>query len=78
MAASKTSPKKKTKSAKVHPAMTPLGYLVTGLAMWLMAYLIAILALQSGSLFQWLAALVALIWGLVRILEGIHKAFKRK
>jgi len=69
---------KAKKNAKVHPVMTPAGYVLTGLVMWLMAYLLVMLAVDSGSLLQWLGALVALVWGLVRILEGVHKAFKKK
>lgn len=79
-AAKKTTKKKaqrKTKKQSIHPAQTPGGYVVTGLIMWLVAYLLSILAVDSGSLLQWLAVLVALVWGSVRIVEGSYQFIKK-
>lgn len=68
----------KKKQTKVHPAQTPHGYIVTGLIMWLVGYLLFILAVDSGSLLQWLGVLVAGIWGAVRIIEGTYQFFTKK
>lgn len=68
----------KKKQTKVHPAQTPHGYIVTGLIMWLVGYLLFILAVDSGSLLQWLGTLVAGVWGTVRIVEGTYQFFSKK
>jgi len=70
-------PNKKKKAAKVHLAQTPTGYLVTGLLMWIVGYLLLILALESGNLIQWLGVLLAFTWGLFRIVEGLYKHIKQ-
>jgi uncharacterized membrane protein len=77
MAATKTA-KKKTANKKTHPVQTPGGYIVTGLIMWLVGYLLFILAVDSGSLLQWAGVFVAVIWGLVRIIEGSYQLIKKK
>lgn len=66
------------KKTQVHPAQTPGGYIVTGLIMWLVGYMLAILAIDSGSLLQWLGVIVAFVWGLVRIVEGTYQFIKKK
>lgn len=71
-------PAKKAKQKKLHPAQTPGGYMVTGLIMWVVGYLLTILAIDSGSLLQWLGVLVAFIWGFVRITEGTYQFIKKK
>ena len=68
---------KKTSQKKLHPAQTPGGYVITGLIMWLVGYLLAMLAIDSGSLLQWLGVLVALVWGLIRIVEGLYQFVKK-
>jgi uncharacterized membrane protein len=75
MPAKKTT--KQTKKASVHPAQTAGGYVVTGLLMWLVGYLLSLLAVDSGSLLQWLGVLVAFGWGFVRIVEGLYKFIKK-
>jgi len=75
MPATKKSVKKTAK--KLHPAQTPGGYIITGLIMWLVGYLLSILAIDSGSLLQWLGVFVALGWGFVRILEGTYQFIKK-
>lgn len=77
MANKKTISKKKT-AKKLHPAQTPGGYIVTGLIMWVVGYLLSVLAVDSGSLLQWLGVIVALVWGLVRIVEGTYQFIKKK
>jgi uncharacterized membrane protein len=69
---------KKTAQPKLHPVQTPGGYVVTGLIMWLIGYMLAILAIDSGSLLQWLGVLVALVWGFIRIVEGTYKFITKK
>ncbi len=68
----------KKKAQKLHPAQTPGGYIVTGLIMWLVGYLLSLLAIDSGSSLQWLGVLVAFLWGLVRIVEGTYQFFAQK
>lgn len=68
---------KKTSPKKLHPVQTPGGYVATGLIMWLVGYLLALLAIDSGSLLQWLGVLVALVWGFIRIVEGTYKFMKK-
>jgi len=74
----KKTTKKTTKSARLHPAQTPSGYLMTGLLMWLAGYLLLSLALESGNLLQWLGVFLAFIWGAIRMGEGFFKLSKRK
>lgn len=69
---------RKATSQSVHPAQTPGGFVVTGLIMWAVAYLLMLLAIDSGSLIQWFGTLVAILWGGVRITEGVYKFFKSK
>ena len=45
--------------------------------MWLVGYLLAMLAIDSGSLLQWLGVLVALVWGFIRIVEGLYQFVKK-
>jgi uncharacterized membrane protein len=71
-------PAKKKAAKKVHPVQTPGGYIVTGLIMWVVGYMLAILAIDSGSLLQWLGVLIAFGWGLVRIVEGTYQFFMKK
>lgn len=68
----------KKQQTKIHPAQTPGGYVVTGLIMWLIGYLLFLLAVDSGSLLQWLGVLVAIVWGSVRIIEGTYQFFAKK
>ncbi len=70
-------PSKKSTKNRQHPMQTPVGYFVAGLIMWLVGYLLSILAVDSGSLLQWLGVLIALIWGLVRIIEGLYRLIKK-
>lgn len=70
--------KKKSTKPKQHPVQTPLGYVVTGLLMWLVGYLLLILAVDSGSNLQWLGVFVAVIWGAIRIIEGGFKLLMSK
>lgn len=65
-------PKSKKTTANIHPAQTPGGYVVTGIIMWIIGYVLLSLAINSGSMFQWAGFLVALIWGGVRIAQGIR------
>jgi len=66
------------KQTKIHPAQTPGGFIVTGLLMWLIGYLLFLLAVDSGSLLQWFGVLVALVWGFIRITEGTYRFFTQK
>lgn len=74
------SPKKQSnkKQAQKHPAQTPGGYVVTGLIMWLVGYLLSILAVDSGSLLQWAGVIVAAVWGCIRIVEGTYQFIRKK
>lgn len=79
MATKKPATKKSKPTAKtaVHPVQTPGGYVVTGLLMWLVGYLLSLLAVDSGSLLQWAGVLVAFVWGFIRIVEGLYKFIKK-
>ena len=70
--------KKKFKKQPVHPAQTPSGYIITGLIMWIIGYLLSVLAVDSGSLLQWAGTAIAFIWGSVRVIQGIVKALSDK
>ena len=70
-------PKKKT-TKRVHPAQTPAGYVITGLLMWVVGYLLFILAVDSGSYLQWAGVFTALVWGFVRVIEGSYQYIKQR
>jgi len=57
-------------------AQTPLGYIITGFIMWIVGYVLFVLATDSGSLIQWLLTIIAWIWGVVRIAQGIRARLK--
>lgn len=57
-------------------AQTPLGYIITGFIMWIVGYALFVLATDSGSLIQWLLTIIAWIWGVVRIAQGIRARLK--
>jgi len=70
---------KKGKKKTRHPAQTPVGYIVTGVIMWVIGYVLFVLATDSASMLQWAGTLVAFAWGGVRIVQGIRRYFvKRK
>lgn len=64
------------KKNQPHPTQTAGAYMVTGLLMWIAGYLLALLALDSGNLVQWVGVLIAFVWGTVRIIEGLIKLAK--
>jgi hypothetical protein len=68
---------KKSVVTKPHPAQTPAGYVITGLIMWLVGYLLFILAVDSGSLLEWLGVLIAAGWGFIRVSEGLYKLISK-
>lgn len=70
--------KKKLQKQPVHPAQTPGGYVVTGLIMWVIGYMLSVLAVDSGSLLQLAGTAIAFIWGSVRIIQGIVRAISDK
>ncbi len=70
--------KKKNNRKSLHPAQTPFGYVITGLIMWLVGYLLSILAVDSGSLLQWAGVMVAAAWGTVRVFQGLIRARANK
>lgn len=58
-------------------ALSPAGYVVTGLIMWVIGYVLGSLAIDSGSNLQWLGTIVVFVWGLARIIQGIRLAIKK-
>jgi len=56
---------------------TPIAYLLTGLAMWLVAYILLLLATDSGSNLEWLGFFVGFSWGMVRIIQGLQRYLKK-
>ncbi len=70
--------RKKLQKQSVHPAQTPGGYIITGLIMWAIGYLLSILAVDSGSLLQWAGTAMAFIWGSVRVIQGVVRALSDK
>ncbi len=70
--------KSKNKSKISEKSMqTPVAYLITGLAMWLVAYILLLLATDSGSNLEWLGFFVAFSWGMVRIIQGLQRYLKK-
>jgi hypothetical protein len=57
---------------------TPQAYLVTGLVMWLIGYILFLLATDSASTLQWLGFFIAVIWGAIRICQSAVLFFKKK
>jgi cytochrome c biogenesis protein CcdA len=55
----------------------PAGFFTTTLALWVVAYILASLAIDSGSILQWVAAIVAVVWGLVRLVQGLRLAVRK-
>jgi len=56
---------------------TPFAYLITGLAMWVVAYVLLLLATDSGSNLEWLGFFVSFVWGMVRIIQGLQRYLKK-
>ncbi len=57
---------------------TPHSYAATGILMLVVAGVLAALAIQSGSLLQWSLVLIALVWGLMRVVQAIKKEMNTK
>lgn len=57
---------------------TPQAYLVTGLVMWLIGYVLFLLATDSASTLQWIGFFVAIVWGAIRICQSAIFFFKKK
>lgn len=55
---------------------SPRGYILTAIIMLLISYVLGSLAIDSGSLLHWLGAIVALIWGITRLIQGIKLGLK--
>lgn len=73
---------KKPKTSKAEQllrkqAMSPVGYITTGLIMWILGYALGSLAIDSGSNLQWLGTIIAAVWGLARIIQGVRLAAKK-
>jgi hypothetical protein len=68
---------KKTSRLNEKSLQTPLAYLITGLAMWLVAYVLLLLATDSGSNLEWLGFFVGFVWGMVRIIQGLQRYLKK-
>lgn len=56
----------------------PAGYFVSTAVLLVAAYVLFSLAVDSGSILQWLGALVALLWGVARFIQGSMKALLHK
>lgn len=67
-----------TKSRLHRQASSPAGYITTGLIMWVLGYILGSLAIDSGSILQWIGTIIAFAWGLVRIIQGVFMATKRQ
>lgn len=51
---------------------TPGGNFTSGLIMLVIAYILFVLATDSGSLLLWAGTVVGLLWGLLRIGQGLY------
>lgn len=67
-----TKPTNKT-SKKQEFIQSPAGYAVTGLVLWVLSYIFASMAIDTGSLLLWLATVVAFGWGIHRFVDAIKK-----
>jgi uncharacterized membrane protein len=55
----------------------PAGYFLTAVVLWIVGYILFSLAVDSGSILQWVGTLVAVIWGLGRFLQGVKRLIRR-
>lgn len=53
----------------------PIGYVASALILWIAGYILFSLAVDSGSILQWLGTIVAIVWGTVRFIKGIRRLF---
>ncbi len=68
----------KNKRISSNQFTTPQAYLVTGLVMWLIGYVLFLLATDTASTIQWLGFFVAIVWGAIRIIQSINLFLKKK
>lgn len=61
--------KKGSKQQGIHGSIS---LFVSGLFLWVVAYVFFSLALGSASYWQWLLAIVSFIWGFKRIIQGFR------
>lgn len=71
-------PKKKATTRNKHAArikhhlgMRPISDFVSAFVLLVVAYILASLAIDSGSLLQWAGTIVAIVWGVRRLIGGI-------
>ncbi len=68
---------KKAENSK-HIWQKPSGYFVSAFVLWAVGYILLSLAIDSGSILQWLGAIVTVLWGIVRFITGITQYFSSK
>ncbi len=73
-----TRPKEEKQNRIKQQFNSPLGYAVTAVVMLLIGYTMVSLAIDSGSLVHWAVALVAVIWGLIRLVQSVALALSKK
>lgn len=56
----------------------PVSYLLSATLLWIVAYVMFSLAVDSGSILQWFITIFALIWGFVRFTQGFKKLLSLK
>jgi protein-S-isoprenylcysteine O-methyltransferase Ste14 len=69
--------KKSRKQQTLTFTQTPAGYVVTGLVLLVVAYYLLFVAIDTGSLLMWLGTLMAIVWGLRRIIQAIILKLKK-
>ena len=70
--------KKKSAPQKKGFWQSPAGYFISTAVLWVACYILASLAIDSGSILQWFGTLVALFWGLGRFIQGIIQVLHLK
>lgn len=68
----------KKKSNYSNNFRTPRAYLATGVIMWIVGYVLFLLATDSASTLQWIGFFVAVIWGAIRIVQSVFMQINSK
>lgn len=70
-ATTKRTPAKHIKRLKHHVGARPISDFVSAFVLLVVAYILASLAIDSGSLLQWAGTIVAIVWGVRRLIGGV-------
>lgn len=72
-ATTKKTAQKHIKHLKHHIGARPISDFVSAAVLLVVAYILASLAIDSGSLLQWFGTIVAIVWGLRRLVGGVKE-----